>query len=43
MIDKKGNPYVLEVNASPGTDGIEKISGIPVTEMVIDYIQDKNN
>lgn len=43
MIDKKGNPYVLEVNASPGTDGIEKISGVPVTEMVIDYIQDKKN
>lgn len=43
MIDKKGNAFVLEVNASPGTDGIEEISGVPVTEKVIEYALDDAN
>lgn len=37
IFDKQGNPYVLEVNSSPGTDGIEKISGVNVTEKVMEY------
>ena len=36
-------PYVLEVNASPGTDGIEKTTDLPITEMVIDFLSDKKN
>jgi gamma-F420-2:alpha-L-glutamate ligase len=36
-------PYVLEVNASPGTTGIEKTTDIPVTDMVIDFLLDKKN
>lgn len=43
MIDRKGNIYILEVNASPGTDGIEKISKVKVSELVLDFISDKNN
>ena len=43
IIDQNGNPYVLEVNASPGTTGIEKETGIPVTEMIVDFLLDKKN
>lgn len=44
MIDKKSNkPYILEVNSSPGTEGISKAIGKPIVEDVLDYISDKNN
>lgn len=36
-------PYVLEVNASPGTTGIEKTTGIPVTDIVVDFLLDRKN
>jgi hypothetical protein len=36
-------PYVLEVNASPGTTGIEKTTGIPVTDTVLDFLLDRKN
>jgi RimK family alpha-L-glutamate ligase len=36
-------PYVLEVNASPGTTGIEKTTGIPVTDIVVDFLIDRKN
>ena len=36
-------PYVLEVNASPGTTGIEKTTEIPVTDIVLDFLLDKKN
>jgi len=35
--------YVLEINASPGTEGIEKASKVPVTDKVIKYITNKEN
>jgi ribosomal protein S6--L-glutamate ligase len=38
-----GLPYVLEVNASPGTDGIEKATGLDVTSIVLDFILNKKN
>ena len=38
-----GNPYVLEVNASPGTDGIEKATGLDVTAIILDFILNKKN
>lgn len=38
-----GTPYVLEVNASPGTDGIEKATGLDVTSIVLDFILNKKN
>lgn len=44
IIDKKTNkPYVLEVNASPGTKGIEKTTGINVTEKIINFLLNKKN
>jgi RimK family alpha-L-glutamate ligase len=36
-------PYVLEVNSSPGTTGIEKTTGIKVTDIVLDFLLDKKN
>jgi ribosomal protein S6--L-glutamate ligase len=38
-----GKPYVLEVNASPGTDGIEKATGLDVTAIILDFILNKKN
>jgi RimK family alpha-L-glutamate ligase len=38
-----GKPYVLEVNASPGTDGIEKTTGLEITDMVLDFMSNKKN
>ena len=44
IVDKgTENPYVLEVNASPGTTGIEKTTGIPVTDIVVDFLIDRKN
>ena len=38
-----GKPYVLEVNASAGTDGIEKATGLDVTAIILDFILNKKN
>jgi ribosomal protein S6--L-glutamate ligase len=38
-----GKPYVLEVNASAGTDGIEKATGLDVTSIILDFILNKKN
>jgi len=44
MIDSKsGKPYILEVNSSPGTEGISEAIGRPIVDDVIDYVEDKNN
>jgi RimK family alpha-L-glutamate ligase len=44
MIDKETEkPYILEVNSSPGTEGISKAIGKPIVKDVLDYIVDKNN
>jgi hypothetical protein len=43
MLDKKGNPYLLEVNASPGTEGIEKVSKVDIVEHLIEFVKDKRN
>jgi ribosomal protein S6--L-glutamate ligase len=44
MIDSKdGKPYILEVNSSPGTEGISKAIGRPIVDDVIDYVSDKKN
>ena len=32
-------PVVMEVNSSPGLEGVEKASGINVAEKIIDYIE----
>jgi ribosomal protein S6--L-glutamate ligase len=44
MIDSKTKkPYILEVNSSPGTEGISKAIGVPIVSKVIEYISDKDN
>lgn len=44
MIDEKTKkPYILEVNSSPGTEGISKAIGKPIVDDVLDYILDKEN
>lgn len=40
---KTGKNYVLEVNASPGTEGLKKATGIDVVKDVIDFIADHDN
>lgn len=32
-------PLVMEVNSSPGLEGIEKITGINIAELIIEYIE----
>lgn len=34
--------YVIEVNSSPGTEGIEKVTGKDVTGRVVEFITDRN-
>lgn len=41
--EKTGMPYVLEVNTSPGTEGIQKASEINVVRVVLEYALNKNN
>jgi ribosomal protein S6--L-glutamate ligase len=43
MFDKKGNPYCLEVNSSPGTDGIKIDKTANVPDSVIKFLMDKDN
>lgn len=44
MIDKKTNkPYILEVNSSPGTEGISKVLGEPIVSKIVDYVTNKSN
>lgn len=44
MIDSKTEkPYILEVNSSPGTEGISKAIGKPIVSDVLDYLLDKEN
>jgi len=43
MFDKKGNPYILEVNASPGTDGIESLTKLDIIDMVMNYAKNTIN
>ena len=38
-----GNPYVIEVNASPGSKGMLKATGINIIEILMDHIADKSN
>lgn len=43
MQDREGNLYVLEVNSSPGTEGIEIASKINVINRVINFASNKDN
>lgn len=39
ILRSKRGPLVMEVNSSPGLEGIEKISKIDIADIVIDYIE----
>ena len=44
IVDKKTKKnYVLEVNASPGTEGLKKATGVDVVKDIVDFISDKQN
>lgn len=44
IVDKKtGKNYVLEVNSSPGTQGLKKATGIDVVADIVDFVTDKAN
>ena len=41
MIQSNRGPMIMEVNSSPGLEGIEKITGINVADLIVTYIEDK--
>ena len=44
IVDSKTKkPYILEVNASPGTKGITEATGINIVGKVMDYVLNKEN
>jgi len=43
MVDKSKNCYIIEVNTSPGTIGIEKATGKSIIKMVLDYAMNKKH
>ena len=40
---EKEPPFMLEVNSSPGTEGIEDATKLNISNIVINYFADKNN
>ena len=40
---EKEPPFMLEVNSSPGTEGIEEATGLNIAKAVIDHFQDSKN
>jgi len=41
--DKKGNIYIIEINSSPGTTGIEKATNENIVSMVVDFAINRDN
>lgn len=39
MLQSKKGPLVLEVNSSPGLEGIEKATGIDIADKIVEYIE----
>ncbi|MCA8998544.1 MAG: RimK family alpha-L-glutamate ligase [Planctomycetaceae bacterium] len=39
LYDPAGNPFVIEVNAVPGWRAFQKVTGVPVAERVIEYLE----
>lgn len=39
MLQSKSGPLVLEVNSSPGLEGIEKATGIDIAQKIIRYVE----
>jgi ribosomal protein S6--L-glutamate ligase len=40
MVRSESGPMVLEVNSSPGLEGIEAASGVDIADAMIEYIED---
>lgn len=43
ILQSNDGPVVMEVNSSPGLEGIEKASGVDVAGKIIEYIEDNIN
>lgn len=43
LLRSEKGPLILEVNGSPGLEGIETVTGIDVAEKIIQYLKDKVN
>ncbi|MEQ9296975.1 MAG: 30S ribosomal protein S6--L-glutamate ligase [Cyclobacteriaceae bacterium] len=43
MLQSKRGPLVLEVNSSPGLEGIEKATGVDIAGKIIEYIEKSSN
>jgi ribosomal protein S6--L-glutamate ligase len=39
MIESKDGPMVMEVNSSPGLEGIQKATGVDVADAIVDLIE----
>jgi ribosomal protein S6--L-glutamate ligase len=40
MVRSDSGPMVLEVNSSPGLEGIETASAVDIADTIIEYIED---
>jgi len=40
MLQSKKGPMVLEVNSSPGLEGIEKSTGIDIASKIVEYVEE---
>ena len=43
MLQSKRGPLILEVNSSPGLEGIEKATGLNIAEKIIQYLEQHYN
>lgn len=41
MLEAKEGPQVMEVNSSPGLEGIERATGIAVADAIVEHIEDQ--
>jgi ribosomal protein S6--L-glutamate ligase len=41
MLETSAGPQVMEVNSSPGLEGIEKATGVDVARTIIEYVEDQ--
>ena len=42
MLQSSEGPLVLEVNSSPGLEGIENASGVDIADLIVEYIEDNS-
>jgi ribosomal protein S6--L-glutamate ligase len=40
LLQSEEGPMVLEVNSSPGLEGIERASGVDIADLIVEYIED---